>query len=152
MSFLDQIQKDDGKIELAPVLDLIPYARLLGIQVEQKGREITAILPFKDSNIGNPMLPALHGGAIAGFLETTAIMELLALSDEKALPKPIDISIDYLRSGRAVDTYARAVVTKHGRRVSNVQAIAWQDDHHHPIARLHGHFFLTPSPKAMKSE
>jgi uncharacterized protein (TIGR00369 family) len=151
VSFLSELPKLGKSVDLSKLLEQIPYASLLGMHVEQKGREITTILPFKDSNVGNPMLPALHGGVISGFLETTAILELLSISDVTSLPKPIDVSIDYLRSGRAVDTYARAVVTKHGRRVSNVQVEAWQDDHQHPIARLHGHFFLSPLTRDEKT-
>ena len=36
--------------------------------------------------------------------------------------------VDYLRSGRPVDTHARAIVTRQGRRVTNVRVEAWQED------------------------
>ncbi|TNE38188.1 MAG: PaaI family thioesterase [Alphaproteobacteria bacterium] len=135
----------EGPINLHNLLAKIPYAQMLGMDVHRMGLEITTVLPFRQTNVGNPTLPALHGGAVAGFLEMTAIIELLARTDNKVLPKPIDISIDYLRSGKPMETYARATVTKHGRRVSNVQVLAWQSDPEHPIARLHGHFFLKPT-------
>ncbi|MEI6099254.1 MAG: PaaI family thioesterase, partial [Alphaproteobacteria bacterium] len=54
----------------------VPYLQFLGIQFDRRGDELTAILPFDDRLIGNPMLPALHGGATAAFVETTAIIEL----------------------------------------------------------------------------
>jgi len=144
MDLLEALQAEKGPIDLGKFLDAVPYAQFLGMKVERKGLEITTILPYQDHLVGNPVLPALHGGTISAFLEMTAIIQLISHSDVITLPKPIDINIDYLRSGRTVDTYARATVTKHGRRVSNVQAEAWQNDHAHPIARLHGHFMLDP--------
>ena len=57
-------------------------------------------------------------------------------------PKTIDFTIDYLRSGRARDAYARAEVQKAGRRVANVRVEAWQDARDRPIAAAHGHFLM----------
>ena len=126
------------------LLDSIPYVRFLGIRGERRGNELTVVLEFGEHLIGNPRLPALHGGVIGAFLETAAIIQLVWESDSPTLPKTIDIAIDYLRSGRPQDTYARATITKHGRRVANVRVEAWQDDRLHPIAAAHGHFLLKP--------
>ncbi len=128
----------------------IPYARFLGITVDQRGNEITTVMHFKEELIGNPVLPALHGGTIGAFLETTAIAQLAFEFSEgdaagSALPKPIGLTIDYLRSGKPVDTYGRAEITKQGRRVATVRAEAWQDDRSRPIAAAHGHFLLKPA-------
>jgi uncharacterized protein (TIGR00369 family) len=89
------------------------------------------------------MLPALHGGTIGALMEVTALTQLAIASKSEKFPKTIDISIDYLRSGRPVDTFARARVVKIGRRIANVQAEAWQGERSQPIATLHGHF-MTP--------
>ena len=120
----------------------IPYARYLGITAEQKGNEITTVLKFDPKLVGNPVLPALHGGVIGAFLEMTAIIQLAFETGTAALPKPIGLTIDYLRSGRPLDTYARAHITKQGRRVATVHAEAWQDDRGRPIAAAHGHFLV----------
>ena len=144
MELLQRARAQGGKVDLQALIDSIPYCRFLGIQVDRKGSELTMILRFDRKLIGNPMLPALHGGVIGAFLETTAIAQLILEAEAAELPKPVDISIDYLRSGKAVDTYARAVITKHGRRVCNVRAEAWQDEHTRPIAALHGHFLIKP--------
>lgn len=128
---------------VAAALERIPYARFLGIRAELKGDELTLILPYSEHLIGNPMLPALHGGVVGALMEVTALTQLAIASKSERFPKTIDISIDYLRSGRPVDTYARARVVKLGRRVANVQAEAWQGERTQPIATLHGHF-LTP--------
>jgi acyl-coenzyme A thioesterase PaaI-like protein len=95
--------------------------------------------------IGNPALPALHGGTIAALLESSAIFELLADSELANLPKIINITVTYLRSGRPLDTYAKSVITKHGRRVAAVHVEAWQEDRSAPIATALAHFLLEPA-------
>ncbi|MGB0908292.1 MAG: PaaI family thioesterase [Maricaulaceae bacterium] len=127
----------------------IPYAKVLGMKPLFMGEEFTLCLPYAETLVGNPTLPALHGGVIGGFMELAAITQLLlSMKPETGmpLPKPIGINIDYLRRGRPQDTFARAVVFKQGSRVANVRVQAWQDSYDNPIAALHGHF-LTAAPK-----
>jgi acyl-coenzyme A thioesterase PaaI-like protein len=142
----------------------VPYIRFLGVEFDRRGDELTAVLPFKDELIGNPMLPALHGGVTAGFLEITAIVGLgwSMLWDEiesgtrdpgdmvdrplPRLPKTIDLTVDYLRSGLPRDAYARARITRSGRRYASVQVEAWQDNRDKPFAQAMGHF-LVPRPR-----
>lgn len=126
-------------------IERIPYARFLGIRAELKGDELTLVLPFSERLIGNPLLPALHGGVVGALLEVTALTQLAIASKNETFPKTVDIGIDYLRSGKPVDTFARARVVKIGRRVANVQAEAWQGEREQPIATLHGHFLIPES-------
>jgi len=130
--------------DMQAVVDEIPYARFLGVRVDIKGNELTTILPFRERLIGNTTLPALHGGALGAFLEMTSAIQLLYNTRCEAMPKTIDISVDYLRSGRPVDCYGRAVVTRQGRRVANVRTEVWQEERGKPIAATHGHFLMTP--------
>jgi uncharacterized protein (TIGR00369 family) len=141
----------------------VPYIAFLGIQFDRRGDEITAILPFRDDLIGNPMLPALHGGATAAFLEVTAIIDLsfamlwediesgaldapaLTADTLPRLPRTIDFTVDYLRAGLPRDAYARARVNRSGRRYASVHVEAWQDNRARPFAQGTGHF-LMPSP------
>ncbi len=133
-----------GQDELDAILARIPYARFLGVRVELHGDEMTAVLPYAEHLIGNPSLPALHGGVIGAFMEMTAVLQLSIIEAQQRQPKTVDVSIDYLRSGRPEDTYARALIKKAGRRIANVQVEAWQETRAAPIAALHGHFLLTP--------
>jgi acyl-coenzyme A thioesterase PaaI-like protein len=133
-----------SQAELDGLLARIPYARFLGVRMELHGDEMTGVLPYADHLIGNPTLPALHGGVIGAFMEMTAMLQLSAAEVQSRQPRPVDVSIDYLRSGRPVDTYARALIKKVGRRIANVQVEAWQEARGAPIAALHGHFLLTP--------
>ena len=61
------------------------------------------------------------------------------------LPKTINITIDYLRSGKPHDTYAKAEIVKQGRRVVNVRAVAWQEDRERPICIANGHYLISSS-------
>ncbi|MGI9390768.1 MAG: PaaI family thioesterase [Boseongicola sp.] len=138
----------------------IPYVQFLGIRFDRRGDELTAILGFDEKLIGNPLLPALHGGATAAFLETTAIVELgwqrlwqdmesdqvdieeLVGERTPKLPKTIDFTVDYLRSGLPRDAYARARVNRSGRRYASVHVEAWQDNRSRLFAQATGHFLM----------
>jgi acyl-coenzyme A thioesterase PaaI-like protein len=61
------------------------------------------------------------------------------------LPKVITVTIDYLRSAGPRDTYARAEVTRLGRRVATVHARAWQEDQARPCATAIVHLLLKTS-------
>ncbi len=113
---------------------LVPFARMLGLKLDVRGESLTCVLPFQQCLIGNPVLPALHGGAIGGFLECAGILHLLWSTDTLAIPKTIDFNIDYLLSGRPQDTYANAYMVKLGKRVSNLRVEAWQTTPDKPVA------------------
>ena len=127
---------------LADAIARIPYATFLGVRAELKGDELTVVLPYSEHLIGNPLLPALHGGVVGALMELTAITQLAIASKSEKFPKTIDIGVDYLRSGKPIDTFARARVIKIGRRIANVQAEAWQNTRGEPIAAMHGHFLV----------
>jgi uncharacterized protein (TIGR00369 family) len=134
--------------EIAQIVARIPYANFLGVRAEPRGDELTLIMPFKQDLVGNPVLPALHGGTVGAFMELCAIAQLSVATRLKRLPKTIDITIDYLRSGKATDTFARARVVRVGRRIANVHVEAWQAERAAPIAALHGNFLLSNGQEA----
>ncbi len=131
--------------KLGAFLAAWPYARFLGMEAALQGAVMTAVLPFSPHLVGNPIIPALHGGVVGGFLELTALAELAASAPDGHAPRTVDITIDYLRPARAATTYARAEVIKRGRRVANVQVTAWQDSPSSPVATLRGHFVVKTS-------
>ncbi len=155
-----QVVKQRRDAALARMTAAVPYARYLGVSFDRRGDELTAVLAFSETLVGNPYLPALHGGAIGAFLEITAIMELAwsqvwermegggagAAAIEAGafppLPKTIDFTVDYLRSGLPRDAYARARVNRSGRRYASVHVEAWQDNRARPFAQATGHFLM----------
>lgn len=120
----------------------IPYARFLGIEFDVKGDELTLVLPFAAHLVGRPNPPYLHGGVIGALLEISSIAQIAAATGAKTTPKPIDVTVSYLRGGKPIETYARAHISRLGRRIANVRAEAWQSSRDNPIALLHGNFML----------
>ncbi len=155
-----QVVKQRRDAALKSLVERVPYINFLGIGFDRRGDELTATLRYSDKLIGNPLLPALHGGATAAFLEVTAIIELswAMLWDEMEsdrplpdadvapsllpLPKTIDFTVDYLRSGLPRDAYARARVNRSGRRYASVHVEAWQDNRARLFAQGTGHFLM----------
>jgi len=130
--------KAEGDPEL--MATAYPYAVYLGLQMSTIENELHCSMPFNEKLVGNPLLPAIHGGVVGAFLESVALVTLIWELDIEQLPKTIDISIDYLRSAGPKTTWAKAVLTKRGRRVANVRVEAWQDDPSKPVAAAHGNF------------
>jgi uncharacterized protein (TIGR00369 family) len=122
-----------------------PFARFLGIRL---GNDDTLVMPFSPRIIGNPILPAIHGGMTGAFLETMAIFGVTRELGVAAMPKPIGLTINYLRSGRALDSHAKVSIVKQGRRVVAFEAQAWQDDVTKPIASAFGHLMLRRVPSS----
>lgn len=154
-----QVIKQRRDSALQSLLQGVPYIQFMGFKFDRRGDELTGVMPYSDMLIGNPMLPALHGGATAAFLETTAIVELswammwdrMEAGEDVAklrLPKTIDFTVDYLRAGLPRDAYARATINRSGRRYASVHVEAWQDNRSRLFAQATGHFLMPqPDPK-----
>lgn len=129
------------------LFEAIPYARFLGLEAELVPREggegeLITTMRFAPHLIGNPALPALHGGTTGALLESAAIFELLWRAESIVLPKTITFTVDYLRSAAAADTHARGFITRQGKRVTNVRIEAWQDDRSRPVATANAIFLV----------
>jgi uncharacterized protein (TIGR00369 family) len=132
-----------GSVEaMQKVLATIPYARFLGFSVLQDGSNVIGRMAFAEGRMGNVRVRALHGGTLGALMELTAMCQLLTMAEIVRVPKTVNITVEYLRSAQAADTFARATVTRHGRRVANVQVVAYQDDPAKPVAAANLHFLL----------
>ena len=137
-----QVVKQRRDAALQALVQGVPYVQFLGITFDRRGDELTAVLPFHERLIGNPMLPALHGGSTAALLEMTAMAQVALAFPGARLPRPINVTVAYLRTGRPLDVFARASISRAGRRVAHVLAEAWQVSRDQPIASLTAHFLL----------
>lgn len=115
---------------------LTPYARALGIVLDRMEGEVPVLrVEFADAVQGRP--GALHGGAISGLLETAGyalLRRALARTGQPVRMKPINLTVQFLASGKPRPTYARARIVKLGRRTANLSVEAWQDNPAGPIA------------------
>lgn len=143
IDWADQIRRARDAGEPSRFLELVPYARFLGLSAALEGDELRCTMAFSDHLVGDSSIPALHGGTTGALLESAAIVTVLFTSDTERLPKTINLTVDYLRSGRAKDTHAAAEIVRAGRRVVTVRATAWQDDRAAPIATADCHFLVS---------
>ena len=144
MGISDGISAARRNGDLQPVIKAVPYFRWMGLRVDRQGDELITALPFQDMLIGNPLLPALHGGVTGALLESAAMISLIGAMDTPRLPKIVNIAVEYLRPGGAADSFATGIVTKQGRRVASVRAHAWQKDRNKLFAAATTHFLVSP--------
>ncbi len=135
----EAVQRRDPNHALAA----IPYASFLNVSVRLQGEACLVRMGFTPAHIGNPDIPALHGGTVGALLECTSLTEMMwqrAMSpdtEEEArytLPRIVNLSVDYMRSGKPEDTYSVAQVTRMGRRMASLHVEAWQSERNKPIA------------------
>ena len=128
---------------LEQILARMPYAGFLGVEARWDQAGLIAVLPFRETLIGNTRLPALHGGAQGAFLEIAALAALsLELEASSRQPLTVGVTVEYLRPAGPKDTFARPAVKRLGRRLANVHVEAWQDDLQVPVALLQGRFLI----------
>ncbi len=136
-SILQRIAAAKARGEFAQIADAVPYAQFMGMSLRLEAAQLTTVMEFSPHLIGNPALPALHGGTLGALLESAAVFELLFQTDLatlRGLPKTITFTVEYLRSAGPLATHASAHITRIGRRVANVSALAWQANRAKPVA------------------
>ena len=145
LSFEEILKQANVGGDYQPVVDAIPYAQLIGLDFQRFGEDVIFKLPNNAGNIGNPILPAVHGGVVGGFMELAAALHLLMFMETPTMPKVVDFSIDYLRAAKGGrDTFAECRVVRQGSRVANVTINAWQTRREESVATARAHFLLAP--------
>jgi uncharacterized protein (TIGR00369 family) len=116
-------------------LILSPYAQTMGFVAsrDSEGRLILT-MPYGEDKRGRPGF--VHGGALAGLLETVAFLTLSDALGQEDRPqlKPVNVTTTFMRGAIELPTHARATIERLGRRVANIEAMAWQDDPNKPVA------------------
>lgn len=106
----------------------IPFNQVLGLKIGHIRRgDVSLIMPFKPTLIGNPMVPALHGGTLSAMADAAggaAVFSALPLGDSVST---IDLRIDYLRPAAPVDSWAEAKIVRLGGRVGVARISVWQE-------------------------
>lgn len=110
------------------LLARIPYARHLGLEIQQGQTGVEVHLPYREALVGNSMLPALHGGVIGGLIEITARVAAQSHDRGGRCARILNCDTDYLRSARAQSTFASAEIIRHGRRSALVRITCRQED------------------------
>ncbi|KUP93142.1 PaaI family thioesterase [Tritonibacter horizontis] len=120
----------------------VPFFRFLNFEIRSlDSLHAEAEMTFDDRLIGNPVMEYYHGGIIASFMEATAAIAVHP--DFADVPvKPINLTVDYLRPGVKGPLYARAKLTRKGKRMASVSVITWQTDREKAVAEGLYHFLL----------
>ena len=103
------------------VIDRVPFARSLGIVIEEADGKQRTRMPYADAVVGNPKVPALHGGALASLMQIAATAELIRATGAAKAPRVFSITAEYLRSAVLEDTIASATVISRSRRFANLR-------------------------------
>ncbi|MHB8767212.1 MAG: PaaI family thioesterase [Deferrisomatales bacterium] len=141
--FFRRFQELRRQGDLAALNALIPYAGVVGFELEQTPAGLVTLLRPRDSNVGNTQIPAVHGGVVGALLEHAGLMQVLWECELERFPKIVNLSLDFLRPCLArLETRARAVLIKQGRSVTNLRIEAWQADPAKPVAAAHAHFLM----------
>lgn len=146
LQFIEAFRARRGEKSFEIPVDAIPYGELLGISITHDDGQLLTHMKYGEHLIGNPVLPAVHGGCMGSLIEFAAMHQLIWDMESDGLPKTINLTIEYMRPGRPEDFTAKAIVTKLGRRVANVQVTAWQSDPDKPVVSGIGHFLLDTNP------
>ncbi len=141
---------DGGEV----ALDGFPYGRFMALSLRRAmagdhapaGAGVIVRARYRDMLIGSP--GRLHGGVTGALLEIAGMSEWIWRQGEadgrfpERLPKPISITVEYLRPALPHDLLAAARLARQGRRVVSVEARAWQADAARPVAAALMSFLL----------
>jgi uncharacterized protein (TIGR00369 family) len=122
------------------VLELVPYAHFIGLSASAEADGTVLVrMAYRPDNVGNPRVPALHGGLLAALMETAMVIEFLRHGESLRLPKVVNFTTEFYRPAGLVETKAKAEIIRHGRRLAVLRAAAWQADSTRIVAGGHGH-------------
>ncbi len=110
--------------------EMAPFNRLLGIRGESatEGRCVLR-LPVRPELVGDPVRPAIHGGAISSLMDTAGGAAAWSALGENETVSTVDLSVDYLEpAGMEGDLRAEAQLLRKGNRVCHVRISVTQGD------------------------
>jgi len=107
-------------------LEHVPFARLLGIEVEsvEPGHAVLT-MPLRDDLKQNHGIA--HGGSIAAVIDSAMALAIMPLLGENERTTTVDLTIHYLRPLTGGTARASARVVRAGRRVITVSAELFDD-------------------------
>ena len=113
---------DDAQVErVSRLLDSVPFARLLGIELDEIDAGIATlgleIKPELKQNHG-----VVHGGAIAALIDSATAFAIISLLPPDEHATTVDLTISYLRPLTEGRARAVARVIRSGRRLIVVSA------------------------------
>ena len=108
-------------------LDHVPFAKLLGIEVEsvEPGRAVLTI-NLRHEHMRNDAIA--HGGVVATVIDSAMAIAIMAMLAENERTVTVDLTIHYLRPVTEGVAKASARVVRAGRKVITVSAELFDKD------------------------
>ena len=113
------------------LLDNVPFAKLLGIEIES-AEPGHAVLSMKIRNDLKQNHGVAHGGAIAAVIDSAMAVAIMPMLAENERTTTVDLTIHYLRPLTEGTARVSARVVRAGRRVITVSAELF--DHREKLA------------------
>jgi uncharacterized protein (TIGR00369 family) len=111
------------------ISDRIPFNAYLGIRVAELREGFARLeLPFRPELVGDPVRPALHGGAIGTLIDTAGGAAAMTMIGARGTVSTIDLRVDYLRPGQMKTLICESTVARMGNRVASVDARVFHPD------------------------
>jgi len=105
---------------------VVPFVQFLGMKfISVESGLVLIEVPFRRELIGNPEVPALHGGVVSALLDTcggAAVWSQLSKADRVST---VDLRIDYLRPARPEKLIGSGRVIRLGNRVGVTELRAY---------------------------
>ena len=128
--------------ELQAQCERVPFFRFIDFTIDSADDDaVQASMVQSKRHIGNPVIGSFHGGITASFMEAIASVSV-SRNWDILTPKPINLTIDYLRPALAGTLFTRAEISKKGRRMASIETVAWQKNPDKPVAKGLFHFLL----------
>lgn len=94
----------------------LPFHRANGVEVVSVTSERARTRwPFDGSLVGNPEVPAIHGGVVSALADLTGAIPFVA--DADGYTPTVDLRVDYLSHAGEADLYGEATVLRRGGSV-----------------------------------
>jgi uncharacterized protein (TIGR00369 family) len=101
----------------------IPFNRFLGMRLLELGEGFARVeIPFRPELIGNPYVPAIHGGVLSTLVDTCGGAAAFTQITPPETVSTIDLRVDYLRPGESRALVCESRVSRMGNRVASVDS------------------------------
>lgn len=120
--------------EIASELYDLPFHRAHGVEiVEATADRGRTRLPFDESLIGNPEVPAVHGGVISALADLTGAVPLVAAAE--AYTPTVDLRVDYLNHAGHAPLVGDSTVSRRGASIGVSDVVIRSEGQRCAVAR-----------------